>query len=53
MESSTAAVQPTLSREETGTLLGHTMGLVAVTAGLFALGLEVGRKPAQSQGDRG
>jgi FtsH-binding integral membrane protein len=43
MESSTAALQPTLSREETATLLGHTMGLVAVTAGLFALGAYLGR----------
>ena len=43
MESSTAVTQPTLTREETGTLLGQTMGLVAVTAGLFALGAYLGR----------
>jgi FtsH-binding integral membrane protein len=43
MESSTAAVQPSLTREETGTLLGQTMGLVAVTCGLFALGAYLGR----------
>jgi FtsH-binding integral membrane protein len=43
MESSTAVVQPSLSRDETGTLLGQTMGLVAVTAGLFALGAYLGR----------
>jgi FtsH-binding integral membrane protein len=43
MESSTAAVQPALTRDETGTLLGQTMGLVAVTAGLFALGAYLGR----------
>jgi FtsH-binding integral membrane protein len=42
-ESSTAAVQPALTREETGTLLGQTMGLVAVTASLFALGAYLGR----------
>jgi FtsH-binding integral membrane protein len=43
MESSTAAVQPGLTRDEAGTLLGQTMGLVAVTAGLFALGAYLGR----------
>jgi uncharacterized protein len=43
MESGTAAVQPALTRDETGTLLGQTMGLVAVTAGLFALGAYLGR----------
>jgi FtsH-binding integral membrane protein len=43
MESSTTAVQPSLTREETGTLLGQTMGLVAVTCGLFALGAYLGR----------
>jgi uncharacterized protein len=43
MESSTSAVQPSLTREETGTLLGQTMGLVAVTCGLFALGAYLGR----------
>ena len=43
MESSTTAGQPSLTREETGTLLGQTMGLVAVTCGLFALGAYLGR----------
>ena len=43
MESSSAAVQPSLTRDESGTLLGQTMGLVAVTAGLFALGAYLGR----------
>jgi len=43
MESSTASTQPTLTRDETGTLFGQTMGLVAVTAGLFALGAYLGR----------
>jgi FtsH-binding integral membrane protein len=43
MESSTAVTQPTLTRDETGTLFGQTMGLVAVTAGLFALGAYLGR----------
>jgi FtsH-binding integral membrane protein len=43
MEASTAVRQPTLTRDEAGTLLGQTMGLVAATAGLFALGAYVGR----------
>jgi FtsH-binding integral membrane protein len=43
MESSAAVTQPTLTRDETGTLFGQTMGLVAVTAGLFALGAYLGR----------
>jgi hypothetical protein len=42
MESSTAAVRP-LTRDETGTLLGQTMGLVAVTAGFCAVGAYLGR----------
>ena len=37
-ESGTATVQPPLTRDETGTLVGQTFGLVAATAGLFALG---------------
>jgi FtsH-binding integral membrane protein len=43
MDSGTTVAQPTLTRDETGTLLGQTMGLVAATAGLFALGAYVGR----------
>jgi hypothetical protein len=42
-ESSTAAVQPALTRDETGTLVGQTMGLVAATTGFFALGAYLGR----------
>jgi modulator of FtsH protease len=42
-ESSPALAQPSLTREESGTLIGQTMGLVAVTAGLFALGAYLGR----------
>src|SRR5262249_29135153 len=42
-EASTAAVQPPLTRDETGTLVGQTLGLVAVTCGLFALGAYLGR----------
>jgi uncharacterized protein len=40
---STAPVQPALTREETGTLVGQTFGLIAITAGLFALGAYLGR----------
>jgi modulator of FtsH protease len=43
MESSTAVVRPSMTRDEAGTLIGQTMGLVAVTAGLFALGAYLGR----------
>ncbi len=32
-----------LSRDEAGTLLGHTMGLVALTVGVFAVGAYIGR----------
>jgi modulator of FtsH protease len=43
MTSSTSAFPAPLTRDQTGTLLGQTMGLVAVTAGLFALGAYIGR----------
>jgi FtsH-binding integral membrane protein len=43
MESSTAAVRPPLTRDETGTLLGQAMGLVAVTTAFFAVGAYLGR----------
>jgi FtsH-binding integral membrane protein len=39
----TPVVQPELTREDSGTLLGQTMGLVAATTGLFALGAYLGR----------
>jgi modulator of FtsH protease len=39
----TTTIRPALTRDQTGTLLGQTMGLVAVTAGLFALGAYLGR----------
>ena len=35
--------QPVLARDESRTLFGQTMGLVAVTAGLFAFGAYLGR----------
>jgi FtsH-binding integral membrane protein len=42
MSGTTAAPAP-LTRDEAGGLLGQTMGLVAVTAGFFALGAYIGR----------
>jgi FtsH-binding integral membrane protein len=50
MESGTAVLQPPLTRDQEGTLVGQTMGLVAVTAGLFALGAYVGRDIAYQWG---
>ena len=43
MTSTTTAPSTPLSRDETGRLLGHTMGLVALTSGLFAVGAYIGR----------
>jgi FtsH-binding integral membrane protein len=43
MTSTATAAPAPLSRDETGSLFGQTMGLVAVTAGLFALGAYIGR----------
>jgi len=39
-----------LTRDETGTLFGQTMGLVAVTAALFALGAYLGRNMSYGWG---
>jgi uncharacterized protein len=50
MEAGIAAVQPPLTRDQEGTLVGQTMGLVAVTAGLFALGAYLGRDIAYQWG---
>jgi modulator of FtsH protease len=50
MTSTFTAASPPLSREEAGGLLGQTMGLVAVTAGVFALGAYVGRDVAGGWG---
>ena len=41
--STTPAVSRPLSRDQAGGLLGQTMGLVALTAGCFALGAYIGR----------
>jgi FtsH-binding integral membrane protein len=43
MTSTTTAPSIPLNREEAGGLLGQTMGLVALTAGIFALGAYIGR----------
>ena len=43
MVEGSAAYPAPLTREETGTLFGQTMGLVAVTVGFFALGAYLGR----------
>ena len=43
MTSTTATVPVPLRRAEAGRLFGQTMGLVALTAGLFALGAYIGR----------
>jgi FtsH-binding integral membrane protein len=43
MTLTTTAGSAPLSRDEAGRLLGHTMGLVALTAALFALGAYIGR----------
>ena len=41
--STTPIVSGPLTRDQTGTLVGQTFGLVALTAGLFALGAYIGR----------
>jgi hypothetical protein len=43
MSSNAVPVRPPITRDAAGTLFGQTMGLVAVTAGLFAVGAYLGR----------
>jgi FtsH-binding integral membrane protein len=43
MTSTTSATPSALTREDTGALLGQTLGFVAITSGLFALGAYLGR----------
>ena len=43
MTSTSTAVSTPVSRDETGRLFGQTMGLVALTAGVFSLGAYLGR----------
>jgi modulator of FtsH protease len=50
MTSTTTALSPPLTRDEAGGLLGQTMGLVALTAGVFTLGAYVGRDIAGGWG---
>ncbi len=50
MSSSTVEVRQTLSRDETGTLVGQTMGLVALTTAFFALGAYLGRDASYMYG---
>jgi FtsH-binding integral membrane protein len=45
-----AVAQPPLTRDETGTLVGQTLGLVALTAGFFALGAYLGRNMSYGWG---
>jgi modulator of FtsH protease len=50
MSTATAEIRQQISRDEAGTLLGQTMGLVGLTAGCFALGAYLGRDSAQMWG---
>jgi hypothetical protein len=43
MSSDSIPLRPPMTRAAAGTLLGQTMGLVAVTAALFAVGAYLGR----------
>jgi len=45
-----AALPPAAARDQARTLFGQTMGLVAVTAGLFALGAYLGRDLSYGRG---
>jgi FtsH-binding integral membrane protein len=50
MSSQSVPLRPPLTRDAAGTLLGQTMGLVAVTTGLFAVGAYLGRNLAAGWG---
>ena len=50
MSSDSIPLRPPMTRDAVGILLGQTMGLVAVTAGLFAVGAYLGRDPASPWG---
>lgn len=50
MSTNAVELRQGMSRGETGTLLGQTMGLVALTAGFFALGAYLGRDAAYMWG---
>ena len=50
MSTNAVPLGPPMTRDAAGTLLGQTMGLVAVTAGLFAVGAYLGRNLAYHWG---
>jgi FtsH-binding integral membrane protein len=50
MSSDSIPIGPPITRDRAGTLLGQTMGLVAITAGLFAVGAYLGRNLAAPWG---
>ena len=50
MSSFDTSLQPAVERDQARALFGQTMGLVAVTAGLFALGAYLGRDLSQGWG---
>jgi modulator of FtsH protease len=50
MSTATADLRQAKTRDETGTLVGQTMGLVALTTGFFALGAYLGRDTAYMWG---
>jgi hypothetical protein len=51
MSSNSIPLQPPpMTHDQVGTLLGQTMGLVAATAGLFAVGAYLGRNLAYQWG---
>jgi len=50
MSTNAVPLGPPMTRDAAGTLLGRTMGLVAVTAGLFAVGAYLGRNLAYQWG---
>jgi hypothetical protein len=49
MSSESVPLRPSLTRDAAGTQLGQTMGLVAVTAGLFVVGAYLGRNLASTR----
>src|SRR6185369_9774122 len=50
LQTHTGAVRPALTRDQAGTLVGQTMGLVAATTGLFAFGAYLGRDASYQWG---
>lgn len=50
MSSDSVPLRPPMTRDAAGTLLGQTVGLVAITTGLFAVGAYLGRDLANPWG---